>query len=831
MRGEDDMKTKTHQAVIIGLFVLSATFVPFAAFAQSSPSVASTLFSGVTGVALSNPITAPIGIAAKVAGATVNSITATGQTTCNGLTDFWNNPTTCIARSASIYAGTGIIWIASWGLTLAGLLFNWVVTNTVLQFSSVVTANVVTAINTAWSAFRDISNIVIIGMFTFIAIATILGSVNYGAKKMISRVLIVAVLINFSLLFTKIIIDVSNFTAIQFFAAAANTPNCSQCSTLNQQTSSSVSTNSQSGASGATTGIAGAFLYYAGAQSFGDTRTALSKIAADPQNGGWYTLTYGVFIGILELVAAVVLLYGTFLLIARALLMIFLMVTSSIAFATYLLPSNWQGNFGWDAWWNALLKNAVFAPLLGILLWVTLTIAQAYNATASGSLGALVADPTQSSLNVAALFGYILVIGMLFVSIRIASSFASQIGGFNLAQAIAASPLTQGSRLGGFIGRRFVGNWAYGKEESRFGDAKKARDDAAEARRKGDFGAAKDFDKLAASNLRSAARYGKVAHSSLNLMNAGISKAVTKAIGLSGGAAGQSAKGAESAAAAIKRRADEAAKLGSKVAPSEDDKRRVREEAEKTITTLREGQKAEKEAIQKSAEQNAAAVKELADQEKSTNSEHQTAKANADSAERVGKDLAERHKAEVKNLTQQIEAEIGAGKDRARATLDTRNAQHKNEMAEQDNRIKEAREHLERVNQSIETKKFKIDTPNGPLETSLKEARARVEERKEDLKEFNKQTKSVIQNEVRKATNTLTESAAAITKEVAHTQGTILERTMGAFTGENHHVAEAAAHKYRSKNSNNGKISELIKEGAKEHGAPRAGDGAGGGVH
>ena len=38
------------------------------------------------------------------------------------------------------------------------------------------------------------SNIVIIGMFTFIAIATILGITEYGYKKMLSRVLIVAVL-------------------------------------------------------------------------------------------------------------------------------------------------------------------------------------------------------------------------------------------------------------------------------------------------------------------------------------------------------------------------------------------------------------------------------------------------------------------------------------------------------------------------------------------------------------------------------------------------------------------------------------------------------------
>ncbi|HEV3245198.1 MAG TPA: hypothetical protein VG102_02490 [Candidatus Paceibacterota bacterium] len=381
---------------------------------------------------------------------------AATPTDCSGVTGFFYSPATCIGRSISTFLGTTIIWLASWVLTWAGLLFNVVVTNTVLQFGNLVTPGVLNAINIAWSAFRDLSNIVIIGMFTFIAIATILGSVNYGAKKMISRVLIVAVLINFSLLFTKLIIDVSNVTAVQFLSAAAKSSNCSGCTQLSTPvtaTAGAVTGAAGGVSSGQTSGIAGAFLQYAGAQSWGDSYNAVSAIARDPNNGGPYALLYGFIVGLLEIIAAIVLLYGSFLLIARALLMIFLMVTSSIAFASYLLPPTWTGNIGWGAWWSSLLKNAVFAPLLAVLLWVTLLIAQAFNAVGQNgqamSLGALIPSQAGSqppTLGIEALFGYLIVIGLLFISIRVASSFSAQIGGFNFSQALLSAPFAAANR-------------------------------------------------------------------------------------------------------------------------------------------------------------------------------------------------------------------------------------------------------------------------------------------------------------------------------------------------------------------------------------------------
>ena len=61
----------------------------------------------------------------------------------------------------------------------------------------------------AWAVVRDLSNIFFILILLYIAIQTILG-IGHETKKMIAKVVIIALLINFSMFFTKVVIDSSN---------------------------------------------------------------------------------------------------------------------------------------------------------------------------------------------------------------------------------------------------------------------------------------------------------------------------------------------------------------------------------------------------------------------------------------------------------------------------------------------------------------------------------------------------------------------------------------------------------------------------------------------
>lgn len=68
----------------------------------------------------------------------------------------------------------------------------------------------------AWAVVRDISNIFFIIILLYTAIQTILG-LSHDAKKTIAQVIIMAFLINFSMFFTRIIIDSSNVLALIFY--------------------------------------------------------------------------------------------------------------------------------------------------------------------------------------------------------------------------------------------------------------------------------------------------------------------------------------------------------------------------------------------------------------------------------------------------------------------------------------------------------------------------------------------------------------------------------------------------------------------------------------
>jgi hypothetical protein len=193
--------------------------------------------------------------------------------------------------------------------------------------------------------------------------------------------------------------------------------------------------------------ISQAFLSPMGITDVWDTGKITGDVAKTTQSG-MQAFFFGLVGGFLLFAVAVVLLYGSFLIAARAILFIFLMLTAALAFATYLVPSFANGEYGWSSWWKALINNAIFAPLLMLFLAVSLAIVTAggkYRLVTCGQnsctsdLGKIIADPAnqlQSSAGWSAILIYIIGIGLLFISFRMASKFAGTISGFNMAAMI-----------------------------------------------------------------------------------------------------------------------------------------------------------------------------------------------------------------------------------------------------------------------------------------------------------------------------------------------------------------------------------------------------------
>lgn len=514
------------------------------------------------------------------------TVTAPKPVSCASTVDKMSNPFVCLGRFITSFTGSILISISAWLLGMIGLVLNWLIDMSVVDFTAQVWGKVGPGVETSWTFFRDLANIGIIGLFTFIAISIILGLQQFGQKKLIARVLIIALLINFSLLFTKVVVNTSNFVAKAFYCAslgktAAACGAAASSSAGNASTIGGVNTSATGIGDSivyAKDGLAGQFIKYMALATIGDSYNSL-KALADKSDNGWVALLHGVVASILLLLAAATFLFGVVLLFARLVLLIFLMSISAFAFTAYLIPGL-DNKF--RLWWETLIRTAFFAPLLLMFFWMTLKISEVLYIS-KGSLGSLLSpDPSLAvSAGIPTLVNYFIVIGLLIASIRFSASFSKQIAGMSLATGVS---IGGASWLTGAALRNTYGRLNASRAERRGADIEneKARI-AAERIRKpgvnpdlkplarmiGDKKKLEDRSKGVYNPLGTAA--GKEFASSL-----GMSPALQKAFG-----------GGKSFVDITKSRAEEAAKMAAGTVASQDAAEKLvksgREEAHKAI--------------------------------------------------------------------------------------------------------------------------------------------------------------------------------------------------------------------------------------------------------
>lgn len=366
-----------------------------------------------------------------------------------------------IVAAVSWFAPTStaafLINIAGFFIGVVGILFDLALNFFVVGFSENVYTPVADTIgNVIWAAFRDMANILIIGMFTLIAVSVILGVQSLNAKRMVARVLIIAVLINFSLFFARTIIEISNFIANQFYTAMALDNEKNTKSTAGGTTFEQI-TNFASKA-----GISGQFINLLGLRSAFDAQQTTNNVYKEAGKSVVTAVIYGFTTALLLLAVSLVLGYAAILLIARTALLLFLLVTSSLAFAAFLIPK-WGENI-WNTWWDTLLRSAFFAPLLMIMLWATMTLSYALVEGVAKKQGKPASfdqlfSNTESGSGVVALLVFLLILAMLYGSIRFASSFANKMTGYAQLKWGLGAALVGGAGTGGFLMRQGLGRF------------------------------------------------------------------------------------------------------------------------------------------------------------------------------------------------------------------------------------------------------------------------------------------------------------------------------------------------------------------------------------
>jgi hypothetical protein len=280
-------------------------------------------------------------------------------------------------------------------LAAVGLGLDTVIKITVIEMADKISTT--TGINTAWKLTRDVMNIVFIFMLVYEAILLILGmSSTQKIGRWIGFLVLAALLVNFSLFFTKVLIDTSNIVTIGIYNVIISN-----------------STITLPGL-GTVKGLAIPFITKMGVTKMLDPNI-ISTISS-----GATMLQMELFFILIILVAIFVFLSAIVLFVVRYIVLIILLMLSPIGFMGSALPFIKKYS---DQWWESLNGQLLFPPLFMFFTWMSLTLLDSANFAIPNA--AFTASATSSDFFNFAL-NYSLVVGMMIATIVISKSTSTK---------------------------------------------------------------------------------------------------------------------------------------------------------------------------------------------------------------------------------------------------------------------------------------------------------------------------------------------------------------------------------------------------------------------
>lgn len=266
---------------------------------------------------------------------------------------------------------------------------------------------------TGWQVSRDFANMIFILIMVMIAFGTILRIEQYGVKKLLPKLVIVAILINFSLPISYLFIDLSNLTAESFINTSKGNSESIRAKLID-----SVRANIMLLPRNCESDYVDSPDEWQRCQNTNET---IQK-ARDDQK--WYEIIIAQIIGcIFMLLAAFSLIAGAIMLVIRMLYLAILVMLAPLAFMCYMVPSLSKH---WKEWWSSLLKWCFFAPVFMFFFWLATTTVDNITSTLSTSKNAL--RPAIDGLgfvsgffaNIANMIGYFLFIGLIMGGLIVA---------------------------------------------------------------------------------------------------------------------------------------------------------------------------------------------------------------------------------------------------------------------------------------------------------------------------------------------------------------------------------------------------------------------------
>lgn len=254
---------------------------------------------------------------------------------------------------------------------------------------------------TAWGIIRDVANMAFIFILLYVGISTILGMGN-DWKGPVFNVIIIALLLNFSLFFTKVIIDAGNIFAVGIYSqmgAESSTPHANQDQT----------------------GLPERQLSYALASYF-QPQQFMNAVQATEEDGPAQAIFVFVVAAIVSLFVAYVFFKASFLMVGRLLMLWYHMIMSPIAFISIAIP----GSHYFSKWLDGLIKQSFFPVIFLFFIYIIITI------TSKGILDGFVTpglDKSAIDIIIVVVLKTVLVVMALLKSLSFAESMAGDAGG------------------------------------------------------------------------------------------------------------------------------------------------------------------------------------------------------------------------------------------------------------------------------------------------------------------------------------------------------------------------------------------------------------------
>ncbi len=322
---------------------------------------------------------------------------------------------------------------------IAGAALDYILRETVVKMSAGI--NQMTGIPMAWTAIRDVVNILFIFILLWVAINAIINNTSSEMKNTLKNVIIAAVLVNFSLFFTRVMVDTSNTATLFLYRQVVGVEIATDNTSINGNSSAQVIPK----------GLAAAF----------SNQLKLTKLLGEnlPDDDKVSRILIVAVMGsAFQMIAAVVFLAIAIMFLIRYVFIIFLMAVSPIAFLQGTIP---KIDVHAKKWWSTLTNQLIFPPIYMLLTWITVTIISRDGFISnSPQLSAALFETTNSTPTAGMMvfiMNFMIVIIFLISTLVISREVAQQGGSF------ASKIVGAGFGVAAFAGRQVggrLGTWA-----------------------------------------------------------------------------------------------------------------------------------------------------------------------------------------------------------------------------------------------------------------------------------------------------------------------------------------------------------------------------------